>query len=457
MLQFTCPYCSGMFQVDPSMAGGEAMCPLCHGTIVVPAEAFGPPIDEHAPPVATDEFDFGRRKRGGMFDGLDDAPDQSPLDYRGGLAPANGGRFGHLHEPPTMPDAAPGDATPLGMACPHCASPFQVDPAAAGQQVMCPTCRGVITIPDLHGIAGVPPDPAYGIEPGGSSPPLSPGDFGRPPYAAASEPLSPTMRNPLPPGMSGPISPPTPAAMPSPATMPTQREPVSLRPPSADLGPPSTLLPPQAAKPLAAKSVTASEVPLSARQPQSEPGPATPSTKAPKPGLESLLPPQSAEPSEPGPSGAAPSSPDAAESANDDGAETTEAPRPLRPAAIGTSEKYPAEDKSSARKPKSRAEKIDAMLPTAADPQEEVMAERPIAVEEPPEEELPSLVTDADTETTEGDAEGVPARRLTAAERAKLRRVRTILLFAVGMLVLILAALLLPRMGYVFDISPPRK
>lgn len=441
------------------MAGGEAMCPLCHGTIVVPAEAFGPPIDEHAPPVATDEFDFGHRKRGGMFDGLDDAPDQSPPDCSGGLAPANGGRFGHLHEPPTLLDAAPGDATPLGMACPHCASPFQVDPAAAGQQVMCPTCRGVVTIPDSHGIHGAPTDPAYGAEPGipPSLPSSSPIDDGWPGYGAPSEPLSPPMHNPLPPGMSGPISPPTPAATPTPAAMPTQREPVSLRPPSADLGPPSTLLPPQAAKPLAAKSVTASEVPLSARQPQSEPAPATPSTKALKPGLESLLPPQSAEPSEPGPSGAAPSSPDAAESANDDGAETTEAPRPLRPAAIGKSEKYPAEDKSSARKPKSRAEKIDAMLPTAADPQEEVMAERPIAVEEPPEEELPSLVTDADAEVMESDDEGTPARRLTAAERAKLRRVRTILLFAVGMLVLILAALLLPRMGYVFDIGPPRK
>ncbi len=93
------------------------------------------------------------------------------------------------------------------------------------------------------------------------------------------------------------------------------------------------------------------------------------------------------------------------------------------------------------------------MLPDVADPDEEVVAERPIAVGEPPDAELEALVAAVGSESAATDAEGNPIPRRSAEDRARLRRLRTLLLFGVGMLVLILAALLLPRIGFLIDIG----
>jgi hypothetical protein len=359
VLQFACPYCNGMFQVDPSLAGGEAMCPICRGVIVVPADAFGPPVSEEPAPPETNDFDFTGRKRGGMFAGLDDGPSSG-----GDSAPAAGGRFAHLLESPPH-DAPPEASSLLAMGCPHCGSPFQVDGSLAGQQAMCPACRGVVVIPDFNAT-----EPGYA-----PSYPPSPADSGPLPSPPEIRPTS--MPSYSPPG-SVPTQPSaqtphdrTPEAAPP--------APVSLRPPSADVSPSSTLLPPPSAQPLAPKSDTSSD------------------TSTVGDGL-------------PG-------------------------------------------DKPTAKQPPSRSAKIDAMLPAVADPDEEVVAERPIAVEQPPEEAFPPLVTDMEANAPLADADGRPIRRLTSAERARIRRVRTMLLFAVGMLVLVLAAVLLPRMGFMFDVG----
>ena len=36
-MQFTCPHCSGVFQVDHALCGAQVACPHCQGVVVVPA------------------------------------------------------------------------------------------------------------------------------------------------------------------------------------------------------------------------------------------------------------------------------------------------------------------------------------------------------------------------------------------------------------------------------------
>ncbi len=442
-----------MFQVDPSMAGGEAMCPMCHGVIAIPADAFGPPVEDEPPPVESNEFDFKRGKRGGMFDGLDNDRD----DGRGGDPSGDGdnrsppaGRFAHLsHQSPSVDDA-PDTSSLLAMACPHCASPFQVDGSLAGQQAMCPTCHGVVVIPDL-GAADENSPPSSFQPPSLHSPSLqSPTS----PHAPPHSPLPPSEVEPLlPPStpLSPPISSPPSTSRPSTSPPPSQNAPpprpapANPLPPAFDAPPPSTLRPPQPATPLTmplttpltSKSTPTTDVPLSARQPPAESASDAPGTAAAKSDVESLLPPKGDE--ERSPRITLP--PKRVEAS----AGETSANKPLT--------STPSAGKSSASEPLSRSARIDALLPESSDPDEDVVAERPIAVEEPPEEDFPPLVADVETEAPLTDADGQPIRRLSAAERAKLRRIRTILLFAVGMLVLILAALLLPRLGFVFDVG----
>lgn len=48
---FACPHCSGMFQVDSSMAGQHVACPHCRGVVALPPSA-GSPSSPPQPPNA---------------------------------------------------------------------------------------------------------------------------------------------------------------------------------------------------------------------------------------------------------------------------------------------------------------------------------------------------------------------------------------------------------------------
>lgn len=49
-MQFTCPHCSGVFQVDSSMAGAQVACPQCQGVVAVPAMGGAAPAQStHQP------------------------------------------------------------------------------------------------------------------------------------------------------------------------------------------------------------------------------------------------------------------------------------------------------------------------------------------------------------------------------------------------------------------------
>lgn len=85
------------------------------------------------------------------------------------------------------------------------------------------------------------------------------------------------------------------------------------------------------------------------------------------------------------------------------------------------------------------------------------MAERPIAVEEPPEVGFPPLVVDPGARTPMTDTHGMPMRRPSADERARNYRIRTMLLFGLGMLLLILAAVVLPELGFVINVGDKPK
>jgi phage FluMu protein Com len=130
-VQFHCPLCDGLFQVDDSLSGIEVNCPHCQGLVTVP--------------------DFT-------------APQAPPLP--------------------------PSEA--LQLSCPVCTGPFQVTAELSGQQVHCPHCQQVVTVPDLG--SGSPAEysfpPGYS-EP----PPYSPGYPTQPPAETmlppASHPLPP--------------------------------------------------------------------------------------------------------------------------------------------------------------------------------------------------------------------------------------------------------------------------
>ena len=39
-MQFTCPYCQGLFEVEESLAGQQVACPLCNGVVTTPGAAL---------------------------------------------------------------------------------------------------------------------------------------------------------------------------------------------------------------------------------------------------------------------------------------------------------------------------------------------------------------------------------------------------------------------------------
>lgn len=129
-----CPLCSGAIQVDSAHAGQQVTCPHCQGLMTVPD--FGSPPPPPPPP-------------GGF-----EAP--PPFPGQDAVAPPP------LPSPPPPPPQqvqvqAPGEAG-VSLACPICAGVFQISPSAGDQQVVCPHCHGVVTVPG-HGAPPLPPPP----------------------------------------------------------------------------------------------------------------------------------------------------------------------------------------------------------------------------------------------------------------------------------------------------------
>lgn len=97
-VQFHCPLCDGLFQVDDALSGIEVNCPHCQGLVMVP--------DFAGPPQPTSET--------------------------------------------------------LQLSCPVCTGPFQVTAEMSGQQVTCPHCQQVVAVPELDGFPtgySPPPEP----------------------------------------------------------------------------------------------------------------------------------------------------------------------------------------------------------------------------------------------------------------------------------------------------------
>lgn len=153
-VQFHCPLCDGLFQVDDALAGIEVNCPHCQGLVTVP-------------------------------------------DFAG---------------PPPLPPP-PGEA--MQLSCPVCTGPFQVTVELSGQDVTCPHCSQTVSVPDWHqfqpGDAAPPPLPPP-VEPflppqlpvGRTAPiPSSPTPATKPPETPRENPAS---NRPLP--ASDPLLPP---------------------------------------------------------------------------------------------------------------------------------------------------------------------------------------------------------------------------------------------------------
>lgn len=152
-MQYQCPHCAGLFQVDATMAGQQINCPSCGGLITVPGTT--------APMV---EIAGGGITGGGITGG----------EITGGAC-----------LPPTQ--------TLQQVGCAVCGNPMQVNLSLAGQQAGCPACGALMTIPRPASPDGPPsstptPPPAQtntlpqSACPAPAAPPAGP----QPPQAAPS-------------------------------------------------------------------------------------------------------------------------------------------------------------------------------------------------------------------------------------------------------------------------------
>ena len=148
-VQFHCPLCDGLFQVDDELSGIEVNCPHCQSLVTVPDFA-APPL----PPPESDAFELN---------------------------------------------------------CPLCDGPFQVTADMSGQEVSCPHCQETVVVPSLNGDnasfaaptelfpPGFVPSPADSLLPPGfeSPQPMLPPQH-LPPMGTALPPPSPVRTAPVP-------------------------------------------------------------------------------------------------------------------------------------------------------------------------------------------------------------------------------------------------------------------
>ena len=147
MLHYQCPHCTGVFQVDPVMAGQQVACPTCQGvvTIGVAANPDAVPTADIAPQDLAPPIIEPRT------DDEDDSPWYPDVE-ESARQPVVAAEIAVATAVPTTPSEMLG--------CPHCGGAFQVTAAMAGQQMACPHCRGIVTIPNAPTSTTGAPDSA---------------------------------------------------------------------------------------------------------------------------------------------------------------------------------------------------------------------------------------------------------------------------------------------------------
>ncbi|MCE9545396.1 MAG: hypothetical protein K8T25_07755 [Planctomycetia bacterium] len=146
MLQFQCPHCSGIFQIDSQAAGQQVACPLCQGVVAI-----------------------------GQVDG----PAEPPVAFE---------------PPPVMAPAVPNVAVVREpgvqqLACPWCNGSFQVTADMVGQQVACPHCNESVSVPVAEAGPFDPPPVVEHAEP--APPPAAEAIAAGQPTAVSTDPMAP--------------------------------------------------------------------------------------------------------------------------------------------------------------------------------------------------------------------------------------------------------------------------
>jgi hypothetical protein len=145
-----------VFQIDPAMAGQHVACPLCQGVVAIGGQ---PPAQAVAAPVEVKTLDPPQPE-------LSPAPVPSatggflwapPLDRATppatNPAPQIASTLVPTQQSPALPSAALPTPAPVVepptelLGCPRCGGAFRVTAEMAGQQMSCPHCQGVLTIP----------------------------------------------------------------------------------------------------------------------------------------------------------------------------------------------------------------------------------------------------------------------------------------------------------------------
>jgi len=160
-VQFNCPQCEGLFQVDEGLAGQQVECPLCRQVIQLPEldsetdaaiPAPPPPPDSSAePPIENVPGETPA------------APPQPPLPSSP-FEPPISASSDPPHAPEPALDSPAAVSPPLMLICPLCDGPFQVDSGPEVQHVECPHCLQTIAVSDEE----------PGPDPPAIDPPISP-------------------------------------------------------------------------------------------------------------------------------------------------------------------------------------------------------------------------------------------------------------------------------------------
>ena len=151
-VQFNCPECDGLFQVDETLAGQQVECPNCAQVIQLPEISDSPPPppageDPVPPPPPSSEPPTGP-PTASEPPPLEPPPATPPGDPPTAADPPPGEPPTESPSaPPTSEPPAPVEAQPPTMlVCPLCEGRFQVEATGGTQHVECPHCQETIAV-----------------------------------------------------------------------------------------------------------------------------------------------------------------------------------------------------------------------------------------------------------------------------------------------------------------------
>lgn len=162
LMQFACPHCQGVFQVDDAMSGQTVACPHCQGHVQVAGDAAAPPETSslNDPPQAPPEpkREPSRFPEPPSFPGQT-VPSRPSPPAEPEITPQLPPRPTASPEAPVSP---PSDKTSsderAGKAkfvieCGECGGTFRSNQAMVGQHVLCPYCSARLMVPEGGGRA----------------------------------------------------------------------------------------------------------------------------------------------------------------------------------------------------------------------------------------------------------------------------------------------------------------